>query len=163
MGGEEGALRKQLRAFLDTYARRKAASLGVGPIVTTPVALRQSLQEALWDAHWGEYGLGNLAPIVTEDPKQLLQWAEAQLAPIFSLPNAKKKRSLLHTLEAFIESGGNVAETARRLKIRRQSVYYRIKQIEELIGDVRSNYRRTYSLQVALRILLYHKKLDTAV
>jgi purine catabolism regulator len=46
----------------------------------------------------------------------------------------------------------NIAETARRLGVRRQSVYYRLEQLTGMLGDLEAPYRRT-SLVVALELL----------
>ena len=76
---------------------------------------------------------------------------EGQLGPILALPG-RPRGILLATLEALLVSHFNIAETARRLGVRRQSVYYRMEQLEGMLGDLDATYRRT-SLVVALELL----------
>jgi DNA-binding PucR family transcriptional regulator len=76
---------------------------------------------------------------------------DGQLGPILALPG-RPRGTLLATLEALLVSHFNIAETARRLGVRRQSVYYRLEQLEGMLGDLDATYRRT-SLVVALELL----------
>lgn len=76
---------------------------------------------------------------------------DGQLGPILALPG-RPRGTLLSTLEALLVSHFNIAETARRLGVRRQSIYYRLEQLEGMLGDLNETYRRT-SLVVALELL----------
>ncbi len=79
------------------------------------------------------------------------QFVEGQLGPILALPG-RPRGTLLATLEALLVVHFNIAETARRLGVRRQSVYYRLEQLTGMLGDLEAPYRRT-SLVVALELL----------
>jgi purine catabolism regulator len=79
------------------------------------------------------------------------RFLEEQLGPVLSLPG-RPRGTLLATLEALIDSQFNVAEAARRLGVRRQSLYYRLDQLTGLLGDLASPRRRT-GLIVALELL----------
>jgi purine catabolism regulator len=76
---------------------------------------------------------------------------EGQLGPVLALPG-RPRGTLLATLEALLISHFNIAETARKLGVRRQSVYYRLEQLSGMLGDLDAPYRRT-SLVVALELL----------
>ncbi len=76
---------------------------------------------------------------------------EGQLGPILALPG-RPRGTLLATLEALLSNHFNIAETARKLGVRRQSVYYRLEQLTGMLGDLDAPYRRT-SLVVALELL----------
>jgi DNA-binding PucR family transcriptional regulator len=76
---------------------------------------------------------------------------EGQLGPVLALPG-RPRGTLLATLESLLASHFNIAETARKLGVRRQSVYYRLEQLEGMLGDLNATYRRT-SLVVALELL----------
>jgi hypothetical protein len=78
-------------------------------------------------------------------------FVEGQLGPVLALP-ARPRGTLLTTLEALLASHFNIAETARRLGVRRQSIYYRLEQLNGMLGDLDAPYRRT-SLVVALQLL----------
>jgi len=73
------------------------------------------------------------------------------LGPILALPG-RPRGTLLATLEALLVNHFNIAETARKLGVRRQSVYYRLEQLEGMLGDLDATYRRT-SLVVGVELL----------
>jgi len=60
---------------------------------------------------------------------------EGLLGPVLSLPR-RQRAILLGTLESLLEAQFNIAETARRLKVRRQSIYYRLAQLSSLLGSL---------------------------
>jgi purine catabolism regulator len=70
---------------------------------------------------------------------------------ILNLPS-RPRSTLLATLEALLASQFNIAETARRLGVRRQSIYYRLEQLRGMLGDLESPERRL-GLWVALELL----------
>jgi len=76
---------------------------------------------------------------------------EGQLGPVLALPG-RPRGTLLATLEALLNCHFNIAETARNLGVRRQSVYYRLEQLTGMLGDLDAPHRRT-SLVVALELL----------
>ncbi len=83
------------------------------------------------------------------------RFVEEQLGPILALPG-RPRGTLLATLETLVASQFNVAEAARRLGVRRQSVYYRLDQLTGLLGDMEQPRRRT-GIIVALELL---KRMD---
>ncbi len=74
-----------------------------------------------------------------------------QMATVLSLPS-RPRSTLLATLEALLASQFNIAETARRLGVRRQSIYYRLEQLRGMLGDLDSPERRL-GLWIALELL----------
>lgn len=76
---------------------------------------------------------------------------QGQLGAILNLPS-RPRSTLLATLEALLASQFNIAKTARRLGVRRQSVYYRLEQLQGMLGDLDSPERRL-GLWVALELL----------
>ena len=98
------------------------------------------------DEHW----LDSLLDSLTETGRSA-DFIDGQLGLILALPS-RPRGTLLSTLEALLVSHFNIAETARRLGVRRQSIYYRLEQLEGMLGDLNATYRRT-SLVVALELL----------
>ena len=96
--------------------------------------------------HWLESLLDSLV-----ETGRAAHFIEGQLGPILAMPG-RPRGTLLATLEALLVSHFNMAETARRLGVRRQSIYYRLEQLEGMLGDLDATYRRT-SLVVALELL----------
>lgn len=76
---------------------------------------------------------------------------QRQLGTVLSLPS-RPRSTLLATLEALMASQFNIAETARKLGVRRQSIYYRLEQLKGMLGDLDSPERRL-GLWVALELL----------
>lgn len=76
---------------------------------------------------------------------------QRQLGPLLSLPS-RPRSTLLSTLEALLTNQFNIAETARKLGVRRQSIYYRLEQLSGMLGDLESPERRL-GLWVALELL----------
>ncbi|WP_299425828.1 PucR family transcriptional regulator [uncultured Meiothermus sp.] len=74
-----------------------------------------------------------------------------QLGTVLNLPS-RPRSTLLTTLEALLDSQFNIAETARKLGVRRQSIYYRLEQLKGMLGDLDSPERRL-GLWVALELL----------
>ncbi|WP_082506231.1 PucR family transcriptional regulator [Deinococcus sp. Leaf326] len=94
----------------------------------------------------------SLAPLLDAlaETGRSVAFLEAQLAPLLALP-ARPRASLLGTLEALLHTNFNVAESARRLGVRRQTVYYRMEQLRGMLGDF-SGHRRQLALHLALEL-----------
>jgi purine catabolism regulator len=97
-----------------------------------------------------EHWLDGLLDALVETGRSA-HFLEEQLGPLLALPG-RPRGILLATLEALCDSQFNVAETARRLGVRRQSVYYRLEQLRGLLGDLDAPRRRT-GIIVALELL----------
>jgi PucR family transcriptional regulator, purine catabolism regulatory protein len=61
--------------------------------------------------------------------------------------------SLLHTLEVYLDAGGNGVETAERLSIHRSTLNYRLERIEALCGVRLNDAITRTNLQVALKLM----------
>lgn len=97
-----------------------------------------------------EHWLDGLMDALVETGRST-RFVEEQLGPILSLPG-RPRGTLLATLQALFDCQFNVAETARCLGVRRQSVYYRLEQLRGLLGDLDAP-RRRMGLIVALELL----------
>ena len=58
-----------------------------------------------------------------------------ELGPLLALP-PRPRTTLLVTLEGLLDSQFNIAATARKLGVRRQSIYYRLDQLTGLLGSL---------------------------
>ena len=76
---------------------------------------------------------------------------DRQLGPLLALP-LRPRTTLLSTLEALLEVQFNIAEGARKLGVRRQSIYYRLEQLTGLLGSLEEPSRKL-GLLVAFAIL----------
>ncbi len=78
-------------------------------------------------------------------------FVEEILGPVLALPG-RPRGILLATLEALMDSQFNITAAARKLGVRRQSLYYRLEQLTGLLGDLDVPRRKT-GLVIALQLL----------
>jgi len=97
-----------------------------------------------------EPALGSVLEALIETGRST-EFLQSQLGPVLALP-ARPKSTLLSTLEALLAAQFNIAEAARKLGVRRQSVYYRLEQLTGMLGNLDSPERRL-GLWVALELL----------
>ncbi len=64
----------------------------------------------------------------------------------------KNSTNLVDTLEAYIEEGGNLTSTSKRLFIHKNTVKYRVKRIEEILGCDLRNIKHLFNFSIALKI-----------
>lgn len=76
---------------------------------------------------------------------------DRQLGPVLALPT-RPRTTLLATLEALLAVHFNIAEAARKLGVRRQSIYYRLEQLTGLLGSLDDSSTKL-SLLVAFALL----------
>jgi purine catabolism regulator len=124
---------------------RSGVPLGVGPVVEGVHLAHHTLREATWRLRCGKDPLGLL---LIPDPTLRLAYARARLAPLLALP-PRRRRALGETLRALLEEASR-AQTARRLGIRRQSLYRRLEELETLLGPLSPG---RVDLFLALKIL----------
>jgi len=103
------------------------------PAVSEDEPLLESLLDALIEA-----GLGQ-------------RFLERQLGTLLRLPS-RPKSTLLATLEALLMAQFNIAKAARKLGVRRQSIYYRLEQLRGMLGELESPEKR-FGLWLALELL----------
>ncbi|WP_425145596.1 PucR family transcriptional regulator [Deinococcus sp.] len=74
----------------------------------------------------------------------------AQLGVLLALP-PRPRATLLATLGTLLDSNFNVAQAARSLGVRRQTVYYRLEQLRAMLGDLQDP-KRQLGLHLALEL-----------
>ncbi|MEU8226657.1 PucR family transcriptional regulator ligand-binding domain-containing protein [Kribbella sp. NPDC048915] len=104
--------------------------------IAQPVVVAQSLAvERMLDSH--------------PDDTLLHAFVNDALGPLIEADRAKGG-PLLHTLQVLVECGGAKTAAADRLHLRRQSLYYRIGQIESLLDVDLADPRQLTTLSVAI-------------
>jgi sugar diacid utilization regulator len=83
--------------------------------------------------------------------EQLKQFAFQTLEPLFRL-DTQQREVLLQTLAVYTEGGGELKETAERLHVHRNTLIYRLKKIEDLLGTNIRNSDKRFDIQLACRI-----------
>lgn len=92
------------------------------------------------------------------DTPELDAFVSEQLGPLLAGGNARTK-ALLDTLEAYLAAGGRKAEAARALHLERQSLYLRLRRIEELLDVSLDDEDVVLGLHLAVRAWRFRRGL----
>ena len=152
--GEVGA---QTRLALESALGGRPAAIG----------LKVPLAEAADSLHWARRALALsqaevIAPakLISCDDHLLTLWlcegrlltplARQQFASLADLPERQQRR-LTDTLGAWLETGGKAVEVAERLKIHPQTVRYRMRILERVLGSQLNDPDARFAMEVVLR------------
>ena len=91
------------------------------------------------------------------DAPELDAFVQEQLGPLLA-DGSPRTRTLLETLEAYLAAGGRKAQAARALHLERQSLYLRLRRIEELLGVSLDDEDAVLSLHLAVRALRFRRR-----
>ena len=91
------------------------------------------------------------------DAPELDAFVDEQLGPLLAGGSARH-RVLLETLEAYLAAGGRKAQAARALHLERQSLYLRLRRIEELLGVSLDDEDAVLGLHLAVRALAFRRR-----
>jgi PucR family transcriptional regulator, purine catabolism regulatory protein len=107
---------------------------------------------ALPVARWHDARRPGLADLLHDlrDEPALAAFVDEQLGPLLA-DGSQRTRTLLETLEAYLAAGGRKAEAARALHLERQSLYLRLRRIEELLGVSLDDEDAALGLHLAVR------------
>jgi DNA-binding PucR family transcriptional regulator len=94
------------------------------------------------------YRAADLTALLTADPIEAVRFAEAELGKL--LVDNDTTGRLRATVRVYLEENLSPARAARRLGIHQNTVVYRVKQTEELLGHAIE--QRRLQLEVALRL-----------
>ncbi len=132
-----------------------SGDLMLGPTVATVSDSARSARAAL-SAHSVAASRQELSrPAFADDllPERVLagdQLAKQTLINNYYLPLASGSQELLGTLRAYLENGGSLEATAKSLFVHANTVRYRLKRIQEVIGEDVTNPRVAFVIQTAL-------------
>jgi PucR family transcriptional regulator, purine catabolism regulatory protein len=101
-------------------------------------------------------GVADLLHDLREAP-ELDAFVDEQLGPLLAAGSARH-RVLLETLEAYLAAGGRKAQAARALHLERQSLYLRLRRIEELLGVSLDDEDAVLGLHLAVRALAFRRR-----
>jgi purine catabolism regulator len=91
------------------------------------------------------------------DAPELDAFVDEQLGPLLEGGSARH-RALLETLEAYLAAGGRKAQAARALHLERQSLYLRLRRIEEVLGVSLDDEDVVLGLHLAVRALAFRRR-----
>lgn len=94
------------------------------------------------------YRAADLTAVLTADPVEAVRFAEAELGDLLAATDTAGR--LRATVRVYLDENLSPARAARRLGIHQNTVVYRVKQTEELLGHAIE--QRRLQLEVALRL-----------
>jgi DNA-binding PucR family transcriptional regulator len=94
------------------------------------------------------YRTADLTALLTADPVEAVRFAESELGELLADDDTAGR--LRATIRVYLEENLSPARAARRLGIHQNTVVYRVKQTEELLGHAIE--QRRLQLEVALRL-----------
>jgi PucR family transcriptional regulator, purine catabolism regulatory protein len=103
--------------------------------------------------HFDDLGAYRLLSLV-EDPAEMRAFASEVLGELDA--DTDTAADLRQTLQVWLDTGGNVAETARRLHFHYHSIRYRLTKLEDLVGPFASDGQLRLDLQLALLVRSMH-------
>lgn len=110
--------------------------------------ITRRLHQEKWIARFDD--LGYLHALFQAGPAGLVG---NSFVPLVRRLTDEKQADLLHTLEAYLDSGGNGVATAEALHIHRSTLNYRLTRIEQVCEVELQNPSVRMDLQVALKLL----------
>jgi hypothetical protein len=140
--------------------RRRRARVGISPLFDslsdTPQALRFA-RLALTGLPGESAGVARfddrpLAMVVAAAPEEATRLVRLVLKPVLALPSRDRTR-LLETLGHWFAAGGRAPDAAERMFLHPNTVRYRLRRVEELIGRPLSDPRTLADLGLALEAL----------
>ncbi len=142
-----------------------AVVVSVGPVAHSWTAIGDGLRTALdalaaarteGNGGWHDAARPDLDRVLLSlrDRAELRRFAESRLAPLIR-QNGRKRANLIQTLAAYCEHAGRKAETARALRIKRQTLYNRLERIEDLLGVSLADGNTLLGLHLALRVMRF--------
>jgi purine catabolism regulator len=144
------------------------AALAIGAPADSWVTAGQGLRRvrrsagaatALPVARWHDARRPGLADLLHDlrDTPELDAFVQEQLGPLLddATPRAK---ALLETLEAYLAAGGRKAEAARALHLERQSLYLRLRRIEEALDVSLDDEDVVLGLHLAVRAMRFRRR-----
>jgi purine catabolism regulator len=148
-------------AALDALPRQARLCAAVGRAVRDPSDLPRAMSEARATLTLGQ-DLHVKQPVVSVQALALermlsahgnldatRQFVDDQIG-VLERADSAKSGQLSHTLEVLAACGGNKAEAAKRLHMRRQSLYYRLGQIAKLLDVDLDDPKQLITLTVAV-------------
>ena len=130
-------------------------SLVLGPMVATVSEANRSARAALAGNSVASTTSLNQRPVLADDllPERAIagdQLARQTLLNNYYLPIADSSLELLATLRAYLECGRSLEATSKLLFVHANTVRYRLRRIQEILGEDATDPRTALVLQVAL-------------
>ncbi|HET9896785.1 MAG TPA: helix-turn-helix domain-containing protein [Streptosporangiaceae bacterium] len=157
-----GGVNAERRAELESALAGRPAAIGIKvPLAEAAVSL-QWARQALALSRAGAIPAGSLIScddhlltLWLSEGRLLRQLARQQFASLSGL-SERQQRRLTDTLGVWLETGGKAAEVAERLKVHPQTVRYRMRILERVLGGQLHDPDARFAMEVVLRARRLH-------
>jgi hypothetical protein len=164
-----GRLSADRRARL--VAEFPGSRLAVGPTVRVSAAA-DSLRWARQALALAESGAIDAGPVIlceqylcemllSSDWQLVEQLADREFAAVREMTPHRRNR-LIETLEAWLEARGSAAKIAERLRVHPQTVRYRMRQLEQSLGEQLDDPDSRFAMELVLRARRLHERANGA-
>jgi len=162
-GTVPGELPKMIRQLLKRFIWETTFSIGIGEVICRePTHYAEAYREAKWTAEIGRRINGPGAVSYASDFGASFLLYEASRSSVAKTlvdrllcrlveHDRRYNSQLMATLETYLETGENIAATARLLHTHVNTVRYRLGRIEEITGRSLKNARNRFDFQIALQ------------
>lgn len=158
-----GNLRKNIETFYQIYHKKVTISAGAGDSFYSIRDLKDSVTEAKHALNmlhmckrtgqyrmYEEMGIYQLLFSIKDD-SMLKRIIEEQIG-ILQVYDQENISDLLTTLDVYLQEDCNITNTTQRLYVHRNTVKYRIKRIQELLGKDLHDVNVQFNLRLAFKI-----------
>jgi len=157
-------LTAHIRRLVEENIEGITISAGVGRLAGNIAAIRESYREAKlalevfkkagrrdFQVSFDEVGIYRLF-FQSVDNQELVSFARQLVGPLMEY-DRKKAGLLITTLKSYLSNGCNLSNTAKATFLHINTVIYRLKKIEEILGISLDDTEIRLNLQVALKVL----------
>jgi DNA-binding PucR family transcriptional regulator len=95
--------------------------------------------------------------LLSSDWALVEQLADREFAAVRELTPHRRSR-LIETLEAWLEARGSAAKIAERLQVHPQTVRYRMRQLEQSLGEQLDDPDSRFAMELVLRARRLHER-----
>ncbi len=126
------------------WARRTLELVDAGIVEDGPLAFAADHLVPLW---------------LLSDPGLLDQLAQRELSPLAQLTPSRRDR-LVDTLRIWLDTRGTAAQMGELLDVHPQTVRYRLRSLESILGDQLVDAERRFAIEVVLRALALRSRTE---
>lgn len=158
--------RKDFQAYYRLSNPNAVVNFGVGNVFCGKEGIARSLSQAKQAFHmvnackvkegiryYNELGIYRIFFSLPDD--QVLRDLYHSILDDLILYDEKNHSELVPTLQIYLQEMGNITETAERMYVHRNTVKYRVKRIEEILGYDIHDFNSAFHLRLAYKIKKY--------
>ncbi len=162
-GNDIRSVVERLASYLEKNLKLCGFTIGIGPVWSKLIECRTSISKARYALNFNSADIGfsfyddlRLQKLLFDIPNQeeLVILMEQILGDIVINSN-EKNNEMYNTIETFIDCNCDIAKTAKKLYIHVNTLRYRLKKIESILGISFENFDDLFNIKLAVSIKKY--------